>query len=1548
MGLLAVKHLDPVVGVDVHSVLVAPSPTPVFLPHPHVGFMLDLREYVNAALGVIGAIAFTIIEEKATQYLEDHPDVAKQLDDAANTVSGELRTLANDPIVAQALKGAALAGDIAHAAGAGVGMGSMAGRPIFVNGMLRATAGTHAFHVPTLHFPLGESFAPPDPDPSNDSEAYMGSKTVLANNDPMAFAGLPAMSCWAVGLEPPMHNGAHAKREHLSLPTSVMLPIPTGRPVIVGGPPIVNMAALAKGLFKAFRGSKWARALANELHLKPGFLRCKVLGADPVDMTTGEVVMRQHDFSVSGRLILKWERHYASNHRYVGATGFGWQTPADIRLELTRHGDAVGVVACFPGQTTAFDAVPDDEGWSARVYDWQHGHALYRQFDRLVLRTREGITFEFSLPAQWRLSVDRLRSDTRMPLFLTRIADLHDNAWEFERERDGGLLRVVEWKGDEATGRVIECDVSGGEPDRLLTTLTLIDADKRAHRLVTYEHDDQENLIAVVDAMAFPHLFSYDDHHRMVRHTTPRGTSFHYSYRQDGDGIWRVDHAWGDDGLLDYRFAYDPEHMETRATNSLGYTTILQMNARGMPVTEIDGLGGITSYRYDAQGRTSSETDPLGRTLSWGYDTFSNLLFQKRQDGSVVRTEYNAEHRPICVTVPDGRQWRYEWDDRGNLLAETTPIQATSRYEYDLHGQLLSHTSSRGAVKQFSYDGDGNISSVTDERGNRTRYFHDGRGNLVQIVSPFGQLSDYEYDRNGNLCRATESPGREVRCSYDASGNLLRLSDSGGNVTAFEYSALGRPVRRSMPDGSTLEYRYDSEGQLIAVFNELGQVYRLQRDALGRIVQEVDYWGQTRRYEYDAADRLIRNTDALGRTIHYQVDAIGRITQKQVPDPGKPCGFRVEAFKYDASGYLVTAENAESRIDFHYDMAGRLAMEVHDDSFEITHDYDDEGNRVERRTRMDICGEMVSRRVRYAYDLSGNVVSIQFDDAKPITFERDVMGRIVGERLGDAGHRALTYTSDGLLAKQVLSTDTGALFVAEYFHDVNGELIEKRDTRMGLDQFQYNPAGRITTHLDPAGKVHRFSHDLAGNLLCTRVREIGEMGDIRQSTSGDVRFRDGNDGSSYHAFDRVGNLVTRQSPDQNLMLLWDGDGLLIETATTRLQTKIAGHDARTIRVNYGYDVFHRRVRKSTYIEGQDHVASRHIRFFWDGDTLIGELTSADDESDAKTSGTGSPDIRDHRSKIREWIYYPGTSWPLASMHSSATKGVAKPATADAHPSVVCGSTWYYFDTAPNGMPIRAVDSSGRIAWESDNTSGCGIHASVDSSCDSIQPLRLQGQYLDEETGLHYNRNRYYDCTTQQFISSDPIGLLGGHNPYAYAPNVIRWSDPSGLVNNFELIDIPGFLSHPVGELGTQWMRDQWNTGDRRIRQSILEGYQNFGGILRPDGSYEFTFNVPGGDHTENAVDLSSGGTLLTERRPCFEKAGGALEPCDTLVRRSPVDRVVRLYPANYTKKSLKQETNRLQVVRNRLTAMFPDKEIPERFSSTFLRKLNHWTCPEGA
>ncbi|AHI66424.1 RHS repeat-associated core domain-containing protein [Burkholderia thailandensis] len=1446
MALPAVKHLDPVVGVDLHSVLVTPGTPPVFLPHPHVGFMLDKREYIQAAKAVVGCIAMMIVQEKLTEYIEHHPEDVKKLEHLADEANqqvneqlndlmggGKLPDFKDDPNVAEGMRLAKEANKIKNRIsddlGSNVGSGGSSGRPIFVNGMMRATAGTHAYHVPGLHFPLGESFAPPDKvEPSNDGESFMGSKTVLANNDPMSYMALEALSCWSVGMEPPPHNSAHTDRTYPSMPSSVMLPIPAGRPVLVGGPPVMNMAAAAVGLFKAFRGSEWAKNLADELHLKPGFLRCVVLDAEPVDSTTGEVIVQQHDFTVAGRLPLVWDRYYASHDTRRGAVGVGWQTPADIRLELMLYAGAVGVAAYFSDHATAFDAMPGTTGWAARVHDWQHGHALYREHDRLVLRTRAGIEHEFALPAQWRHALDVPRGDATLTLPVVRIADLNGNAWVFERGPDRSLTRLIEWKGEMSTGRMIECEAGTGSPAErhanLLTALMLVDAGGRAHPLVGYEHDDAGNLIAALDAMSQPHHFAYADDHRMVRHTSARGVSFYYSHRQHDDGVWRVDRAWGDDGLLDYRFVFDLDHRETRITDSLGHTTILQANERGMPAARIDPLGGLWSYGYDAQERASAETDPAGRTTAWEYDAYGNLLAQTLPDGSAVRAEYDADHRPICVTDAVDRHWRYAWDERGNLLARTMPTKANMRYEYDRYGQLVAHTGSGGAVTHFDYDPDGNLEAVTDALGQRTRYTHDVRANVVQIVNTLGQVSRYEYDYKGNLTRAIAPDAREVHCAYDADGNLMRYLDANGRLTRLDYSAMGQVSKRRMPDGGVIEYRYDTEAQLIGVVNERGQLYQLKRDALGRIVEEVDYWGQQRRYEYGAAGELVRSIDPLGQVIDYETDARGRIVQKCVPDPRQPEGFRIETFEYDRSGNLIVAENPDSRVELSYDAAGRVVKERQGADFVIAHVYDTVGKLIERRTRLQVGDETIAHTVRYDYDTLGAVSNIQIDDAAPITFERDALGQHCAEQLSAGLRRELSYTSDGLLTKQTLLAGTGALFVSEYGYDANGEMLEKRDSRLGVERFEYDPVGKLTVHLDPTGKLHRFLHDPAGDLLTTRIRQSNQTSIFGRSPQDDTWVREGKYGGCYCAFDRIGNLVHKRDPQQDLMLRWDGDGLLIETVTLRRMPATVGDSSGTLclRTSYGYDVFHRRVRKNTRIEGRvgawsagasDRVVLfRSSGFFWNGDALVGEALQGDREvsrlladtaPDANTMQSPSPryaaDVvdalatatataTDSYGEAREWVYYPETFRPLAGMRRAYTvdaaalqfAGRVEQGQEATRPPVTRfePAEQYFFYVDPNGAPTRIIGPLGRVDWEGSYAAWGRVSLRGDP-VELEQPLRFQGQYHDAETGLHYNRSRYYDCDTGRFISRDPIGLRAG-NVEAYAPNAITWIDPLGL------------------------------------------------------------------------------------------------------------------------------------------------------------------------
>ncbi|CAN7169836.1 RHS domain-containing protein [Acidovorax sp. LjRoot194] len=119
---------------------------------------------------------------------------------------------------------------------------------------------------------------------------------------------------------------------------------------------------------------------------------------------------------------------------------------------------------------------------------------------------------------------------------------------------------------------------------------------------------------------------------------------------------------------------------------------------------------------------------------------------------------------------------------------------------------------------------------------------------------------------------------------------------------------------------------------------------------------------------------------------------------------------------------------------------------------------------------------------------------------------------------------------------------------------------------------------------------------------------------------------------------------------------------------------------------------------------------------------------------------------------------------------------------------------YYFHTQPNGLPEELSDNSGNLVWraqyttwgstvreewQSFDTAGRPQHQLASQTASLQQNLRMQGQYLDRETGLHYNTFRYYDADLGAFTTPDPIGLNGGFNLHQYAPNPIIWIDPWG-------------------------------------------------------------------------------------------------------------------------------------------------------------------------
>ena len=281
------------------------------------------------------------------------------------------------------------------------------------------------------------------------------------------------------------------------------------------------------------------------------------------------------------------------------------------------------------------------------------------------------------------------------------------------------------------------------------------------------------------------------------------------------------------------------------------------------------------------------------------------------------------------------------------------------------------------------------------------------------------------------------------------------------------------------------------------------------------------------------------------------------------------------------------------------------------------------------------------------------------------------------------------------------------------------------------------------------------------------------------------------------------------------------------------------------RVEYRYDAVGRRTRKILHRHGRE---TENITFLWSGLRMGGESSSLTPERNT------------------QYIYSENSREPLARVDSIGEQ-----------------SETFWYHTELNGLPERMTDAHGEVVWRGRfSTWGETERESVTGFQAVPQNLRFQGQYLDRETGLLYNLFRYYDPVAGRFTQVDPIGLAGGLNTYAYAPNALNWIDPLGLskcssgtsltVNKPKILKNPNLTNAERNYLERQFMQKQnaltraaqrgeliWSPGTHDVRiSSIQSSYRQ-----AVSARYERIFGKSPDLTTLNAdhpVDLIVGGS----------------------------------------------------------------------------------------
>lgn len=140
-------------------------------------------------------------------------------------------------------------------------------------------------------------------------------------------------------------------------------------------------------------------------------------------------------------------------------------------------------------------------------------------------------------------------------------------------------------------------------------------------------------------------------------------------------------------------------------------------------------------------------------------------------------------------------------------------------------------------------------------------------------------------------------------------------------------------------------------------------------------------------------------------------------------------------------------------------------------------------------------------------------------------------------------------------------------------------------------------------------------------------------------------------------------------------------------------------------------------------------------------------------------------------RLQTYVYNPDSPYtPLARIDQNRT----------VEGKVGKTQTVYHHQAHDNGQVQSVTDETGDVVWNARYTAhGTLQFAQKTDGKPFDEHLRFAGQYADDETGLHFNTFRYYDPEIGRFVSSDPIGLMGGYNLYRYAPSTTGWIDPWG-------------------------------------------------------------------------------------------------------------------------------------------------------------------------
>ncbi|CAH1747316.1 conserved exported protein of unknown function [Thauera humireducens] len=998
--------------------------------------------------------------------------------------------------------------------------------------------------------------------------------------------------------------------------------------------------------------------------------------------------------------------------------------------------------------------------------------------------------------------------------------------------RLGGETRLLEAIGP-GCASCSETNVRYGYDKRgRLIEVTRLDATGRALAATVIERDAMGR---VVRESILPHAgrnpmparllvrYEYaDDGARPVLVARPsvvrgREHQLRYSFNAAGQITRVTEHGFSSLGGSGVPAADPSEATPIERTTTFTYTMI---NGRSL-LAAIDGPlangpgaspadSDIAIFHWDPQGsQMIALTKPGGSRHTLDYHPLTGLLQRVSNDEGQATAFSYTPRQQVVTARSDMPGWAQPWaqhfryDDLGRAVASSNATQPVENWlrVWDEHGRLMWHASALGILDHYAYDAEGRLL----ERSRRS--------------ASFVQTESRRYDEQGRLIAVRDNAGRGRQWHYDALGRLRYAVDADGLV---------HPAART-PSATSLAPESPTPPQTL-------------RDDFGRTVWQRSPDSGTIVREYDEADRLAAMRDARGNRAHYTYDTWGRIQRQRITDARtgateetvwRYAGRRLvevrhptqhERYEYDAHGLrsarivtLPTADGALTTITrYEHDDAGQLVATTLPDGSHLRYERNGQGQVIALRRESAgapwpgwlareelIASEFERDLVGLRRYVTGNGIETRFQRSR-----EGVLARVVHRHRPLPQHRVANRLKPWPLARTPAEAVEQLLGIGDARAQSTATVTPVADISAESSLANTgNLPGALGEPDDPAALLdHRYLWDVRGNLLHGRQRALG--GNAQPTASG-------------HAYDRDNRLLAS--------VRWRmKDDTLVEQAVWR----------------YAYDPSQRRILSQQNVASQRELQAGTQRSHFEPLTHR-VLASPDSPSRYSTSGQperlGQRDyewdargrlveVREDSTVIARYGYdhrglrntkhaggrtthtlYDEHHQPLAELDAKGRilrqyiwladlpvavidtpEGVAAAAADDSATARFFsdlqrlwrnafgsneGVAWLHGNHL--GAPELATDADGQVLWRA--TYAPFGAATIESRTLTLN-LRLPGQYFDPETGLHYNRARYYDPEQGQYLSPDPLGTPDGPNPYAYvAHNPLRFIDPDGLI-----------------------------------------------------------------------------------------------------------------------------------------------------------------------